>query len=88
LKAFSVNEKSGVKMSSEEYNFIREWLQKEPNHELVVPYIKEQKELGTLSTIEVDSLRDQVLIIMKYGHAVYIENKTLTARDQIMEIRR
>ena len=64
-------------MVEEEYKFIVQWLQKEPNPDLVVTYIKERKEKGFLSPVELDSLRHQVIDIKKKGHASYLEQDAM-----------
>lgn len=54
-----------------EYQTIIKWLHKEPDVDLVIPYIQEQKAANTLTPIELDSLRTRVMFIKKYGHHEY-----------------
>lgn len=51
-----------------EYETITEWLDKESNVDLVIPYIKEQIAAGTLAPLEIDALRTRVIHIKKHGH--------------------
>ena len=54
-----------------EYKLIVEWLHREPNVDLVIPYIQEQKAKNVFSPIQLDALRSRVMFIKKYGHAEY-----------------
>lgn len=55
------------------YNLITEWLQREPDVDLIIPYIKEEIEANSLSNLEIDALRTRVVFIKKYGHEKYLE---------------
>ncbi len=59
---------------TEKYKFILEWLSKEPNVDLVIPYIKEKK--FDLPAHEVNWLRKRVVKIKKEGHENYCANMT------------
>ena len=71
---------------SKEYIFLLEWLEKEPNVDLIVPYIKEVlgqvipvKAIKTdLQKNEVNFLRERVRMIKEKGHQEYT-NKTTQA---------
>lgn len=79
-------------MRSNEYQFLLEWLIKESNVDLVIPYIKEllgqvpaAKEIKTdLKRDEVAWLRKRVVMIKEIGHAAYCESMrqvTLAAEE-------
>lgn len=67
-----------------EYQTIIQWLEKEPNIELVVPYIKEQIEAATLTEQEVNVLRDRIIMIKTHGHAKYLENDPTMVLEQVI----
>ena len=60
-------------MTKENYKTFVEWLEKEPNVDLIIPAIKEDINKKELTTIEIDSLRSRVIAIKKYGHDNYLK---------------
>ena len=56
-----------------EFEFIKDWLTKEPNMELVIPYVKEKIASGELSEPQIDNLRKRVMMIEDIGHEAYLK---------------
>lgn len=57
-----------------QYQTYIEWLQVEPNVELIVPAIKEDIAKALLTKSEIDALRSRVLFIKNNGHEAYLKN--------------
>jgi hypothetical protein len=55
--------------ASEEYLFINQWLLREPDIELIVPYVREVK--SKMSNQEVNKLRERFLYKKQHGHEDY-----------------
>lgn len=67
------------------YKTYIDWLQVEPNVDLIVPSIKEDIASAKLTKAEVDALRSRVMYIKTHGHAKYLENDPVAIVKEMFE---
>ena len=67
------------------YKTYIDWLQVEPNVDLIVPSIKEDIASAKLTKAEIDALRSRVMYIKTHGHAKYLENDPVAIVKEMFE---
>jgi hypothetical protein len=67
------------------YQTYIEWLQVEPDINLIIPSIKEDISKALLTQPEIDALRSRVLYIKNHGHAKYLENDPVSIVREFFE---
>ena len=61
-----------------------DWLEVEPNVDLIIPVIKEDIAANKLSKDEIDQLRSRVVFIKEHGHAEYLKNDPVKVLQQVI----
>lgn len=67
------------------YQTYIQWLEVEPNVDLIVPAIKEDIASAKLTKAEIDALRSRVMYIKTHGHTKYLENDPVEIAKELFE---